>query len=108
MSKQRSDNKARYDDIDVSSHWMEVELLLLALSTGIQDAVAFPDFSCFVSNQTGNTVIFAIALLVKRDEGTDLVSQTAVPAVAISLGVFVSGVFLTGQIANYMDAVQRR
>lgn len=33
---------------------------MLSFATGIQDAIAYPDFSCFASNQTGNTIILAI------------------------------------------------
>jgi hypothetical protein len=29
--------------------------------TGIQDAISFPDYHCFASNQTGNTVFLLLA-----------------------------------------------
>lgn len=29
---------------------LEVELLILSFATGIQDAAAWPDYSCFASN----------------------------------------------------------
>jgi hypothetical protein len=48
-------NETIGDDI-----YLEVELLFLAFGIGIQDATTFPDYLCFASNQTGNTVFLAI------------------------------------------------
>jgi len=44
-------NETIGDDI-----YLEIELLFLAFGIGIQDATTFPDYLCFASNQTGNTV----------------------------------------------------
>lgn len=75
--------------------WLvDVELLLLTFSTGIQDAISFPDFHCFASNQTGNTVVLAVGL---AGLGGDLFELTNV---GVSLAMFVLGSTLTGQIAN--------
>lgn len=48
-------NETIGDDI-----YVEIELLFLAFGIGIQDATTFPDYLCFASNQTGNTVFLAI------------------------------------------------
>jgi hypothetical protein len=48
-------NETIVDDI-----YLEIELLFLAFGIGIQDATTFPDYLCFASNQTGNTVLLAI------------------------------------------------
>jgi uncharacterized membrane protein YoaK (UPF0700 family) len=37
-------------------------LLLLSFGTGVQDAAAWTDYSCFASNQTGNTLFLQSAL----------------------------------------------
>lgn len=56
ISKVRSYlNETIGDDI-----YLEIELLFLAFGIGIQDATTFPDYLCFASNQTGNTVFLAI------------------------------------------------
>merc|ERR1711939_53401 len=66
--------------------WLiEVQLLLLTFSTGIQDAISFPDFHCFASNQTGNSVVLAVGL---AGMGGDLFDMRNV---GISLSMFVTG-----------------
>ncbi|THY25030.1 hypothetical protein D6D01_05240 [Aureobasidium pullulans] len=51
------------EPVCLTSHFLEAELLLLSLATGILDGVSFPEFSRFTSRQIGNTVLFAIAAL---------------------------------------------
>lgn len=94
-------------DIDINSHWVELQLFILALGTGIQDAVVYPQFGCFVSNQTGNTVVFAVGALSRRG-AHPIVSSVSLPATATSLGLFIASLFITGQLANFLDVVQRR
>lgn len=94
-------------DIDINSHWMELQLLVLALGTGIQDAVVYPQFGCFVSNQTGNTVVFAVGALSSRGPHA-VASLISLPAIATSLGLFIASIFITGQLANSLGVVQRR
>lgn len=48
-------------EVNTKSHLLELNLLLLALAIGIQDAVSYPDFQCFASNQTGGCHIPATA-----------------------------------------------
>lgn len=80
---------------------IELQLLLLTLSIGIQDAIAFPDFKCFASNQTGNTVVLAIGA---AGLGGD---QFILSNIGISLGTFIAGAITTGQIANVVGPTRR-
>jgi len=89
---------------DVTSALFEIELLLLALAIGVQDAISFPDFHCFASNQTGNTVLFAVGLLL--DDGN--APLIAISTIAVSLGFFGLGCLVTGQTANYFNIGQTR
>lgn len=92
---------------DLTSILLEFELLLLAIAIGIQDAISFPDFHCFASNQTGNTVLFAVGVLLddpSHGEGP----LFAISTIGVSLGFFSLGVFATGQTANHFDIGQTR
>ena len=89
---------------NLTSALFEIELLLLAFAIGIQDAISFPDFHCFASNQTGNTVLFAVGLLL--DDGD--APLIAISTIAVSLGFFALGCLVTGQTANYFDIRQTR
>jgi uncharacterized membrane protein YoaK (UPF0700 family) len=80
---------------------IELQLLFLTFSTGIQDAIAFPDFSCFASNQTGNSVLLAVG--AARLSG----SEFSIVNICISLTAFLLGALLTGQIGNQVG-VRRR
>ncbi|KAF2875552.1 hypothetical protein BDV95DRAFT_484525 [Massariosphaeria phaeospora] len=73
---------------------LETELLLLSFATGIQDATTYPDYQCFASNQTGNTVLLAVGL---SGLGGALFSLRSV---GVSLGTFVAGCYLWGQVGN--------
>ncbi|KAL1626430.1 hypothetical protein SLS56_006834 [Neofusicoccum ribis] len=106
----------------MQSHLLELNLLLLALAIGIQDAVSYPDFQCFASNQTGkaklygpsgvdqkwqrgnsligNTVMLAVGLLDDRAKTLML----SVPTILLSLGLFLAGVLVSGQFANAIKA----
>ncbi|KAK5400779.1 hypothetical protein LTR06_011271 [Exophiala xenobiotica] len=84
-----------YLSVDLRVDWLiEIQLLLLTFGTGVQDAISFPDFHCFASNQTGNTVILAVGL---AGLGGDLFN---IANVGISLALFIGGAIMTGQIAN--------
>jgi uncharacterized membrane protein YoaK (UPF0700 family) len=80
---------------------IEIQLLLLTFSTGIQDAISFPDFQCFASNQTGNSVVMAVGLAGAESELINLAN------VGTSLGLFLLGSLLTGQIANAVGPRRR-
>lgn len=100
----------------------ELELLLLTFCTGyvchrrgynnhippkilamlnyiyrIQDAVTFPDYHCFASNQTGNTVMLALATTVPKLEGSLFITKN----IAVSLVLFLAGGWLTGQVSHH-------
>lgn len=91
-----------YLSADVRVDWLiEVQLLLLTFGTGIQDAISFPDFHCFASNQTGNSVILAVGL---AGLGGGLFN---IANVGISLALFIGGAFMTGQIAHKIGVRKR-
>jgi uncharacterized membrane protein YoaK (UPF0700 family) len=83
--------------------WTEVELVLLSFCTGMQDATTFPDYHCFTSNQTGNTVMLAMAVL---GIGQDPFLFSAAN-VGVSLALFLAGVYVAGQI-GYLLGPRRR
>ncbi|KAF2122263.1 hypothetical protein BDV96DRAFT_640318 [Lophiotrema nucula] len=56
-------------NLHLKSSLLEIELYLHALAIGTQDAILFPDFHCFASNQTGNTVLFAVGALRNNNNG---------------------------------------
>lgn len=81
----------------------EVELLILTFCTGIQDATTFPDYHCFASNQTGNTVMLAMAVLLPN-----VTHQLFVTAnIGISLGCFLLAGYVTGQLSHIIGARSR-
>jgi uncharacterized membrane protein YoaK (UPF0700 family) len=68
----------------------------LTFCTGIQDATTFPDYHCFTSNQTGNTVMLAMSVALP-----DLADHLFVTAnIGLSLGLFLAGGWLTGQLSH--------
>ncbi|KAJ5632907.1 DUF1275 domain protein [Penicillium lividum] len=80
---------------------LECELLILSFATGIQDAAAWPDYSCFASNQTGNTLFLAIGVAGLTRNAYSF------PNIGVSLSLFLAGGFIMGQLGNYIG-VRRR
>ncbi|OJJ42771.1 hypothetical protein ASPZODRAFT_76140 [Penicilliopsis zonata CBS 506.65] len=81
-----------------ANSWAELELLLLTFNIGIQDTTTYPDYRCFTSNQTGNTVMLAVAV-IKNAHTADLV----IPAnIGVSLPCFIAGALITGQLGNHV------
>jgi uncharacterized membrane protein YoaK (UPF0700 family) len=81
--------------------YLELQLLVLAFATGIQDACTYPDYSCFASNQTGNTVLLAIGV-------SGLAAGTfEFRNIAISLSLFVAGGWVAGQTGNIVGTKRR-
>lgn len=76
----------------------ELELLLLTFNIGIQDAATFSDYRCFASNQTGNTVMLALAVAAQKNTGDLFILANT----GISLPMFLAGAFITGQIGNHV------
>lgn len=83
---------------------IEIELLLCAFATGIQDATTYPDYMCFASNQTGNTVLLAVtAAGIGPATGT----LAAIENTIMSLCMFVFGAYVFGQVGNYFGPRKR-
>jgi uncharacterized membrane protein YoaK (UPF0700 family) len=80
---------------------IEIQLILLAFATGIGDATTFPDYGVFASNQTGNTALLALGAL---NVDPAIISLSNVSA---SLGMFIGGCLIFGQLGNYFG-VRRR
>ena len=80
---------------------LEAEMLTLTFATGIEDAVTFPDFHCFVSNQTGNTVMLAIAA------SGIIPTVISLRYIATSLSMFVLGGCVIGQLGNFIGCRRR-
>ncbi|KAK4924676.1 hypothetical protein LTR66_016443 [Elasticomyces elasticus] len=80
---------------------VELELLLLTFATGMQDAISFPDFHCFASNQTGNTVILAVASAGLGHGLFDIAN------IGVSLAMFLAGAIITGQLAHFVGPRRR-
>jgi uncharacterized membrane protein YoaK (UPF0700 family) len=99
-----------WQDIDTKSHALEVQLCMLSLAIGIQDAVSVVDFHCFASNQTGNTVLLAIGLLQPTSNTSNGISANEFPLLTtiVSLCFFILGVLSSGQIANALRAPNKR
>ncbi|KAK4043669.1 hypothetical protein C8A01DRAFT_32196 [Parachaetomium inaequale] len=81
----------------------ELELLILTFCIGLQDAVSFPDFHCFASNQTGNTVFLMLAIVLPEADGD--MFHTA--NIGIALGFFLAAAWLTGQLGHVVGARRR-
>ena len=100
----RSSRLSRYllSDIHIELNLLvETELLLLTFTTGMQDAVSFPDFHCFASNQTGNTVL--LATVVAGLTGI----LVPLPNIGVSLAMFLAGGLIMGQIGNIVGRRRR-
>ncbi|KIW73068.1 hypothetical protein PV04_01215 [Phialophora macrospora] len=81
----------------------ETELLILTFCTGIQDATTFPDYHCFASNQTGNTVMLAMAVLLPEVTGELFVTQN----IGVALGFFLVAGWVTGQAGHIIGPRSR-
>ncbi|KAK4105310.1 hypothetical protein N658DRAFT_512795 [Parathielavia hyrcaniae] len=81
----------------------EVQLCLLTFCIGLQDAVSFPDFHCFASNQTGNTVFMVLAIVIPEANGDMFVTAN----IGTALGFFLAAAWLTGQLGHVVGARRR-
>ncbi|KAK3372498.1 hypothetical protein B0H63DRAFT_298819 [Podospora didyma] len=81
----------------------EFQLLLLTFSIGLQDAVSFPDFHCFASNQTGNTVFLVLAMVLPEMNGEMFVTAN----IGVALGLFLATAWLTGQLGHIVGPRRR-
>ena len=87
-----------------SSLFTELLLLLLTIMTGIQDATTFPDYHCFASNQTGNTIFLTLAVILPHLNGEMFVTSN----IAVALAFFLFAGWLTGQLANLLNCQRTR
>lgn len=67
------------------------------------DAISFPDYHCFASNQTGNTVFLAVALVIPSLNGDTFYTAN----IAVALGLFLAGGYLTGQLSHLVGPRRR-
>ncbi|KAL2122877.1 hypothetical protein VTJ04DRAFT_3332 [Mycothermus thermophilus] len=81
----------------------ELELLILTFCIGLQDAVSFPDFHCFASNQTGNTVFLVLAIVLPEADGTIFETSN----IGVALGFFLLAAMLTGQLGHRVGPRRR-
>ncbi|KAI1482530.1 hypothetical protein F4774DRAFT_406705 [Daldinia eschscholtzii] len=80
------------------SGFAEFELLILTFCTGMQDAISFPDYHCFASNQTGNTVFLMLAIVLPYLDGEMFITAN----IGAALGFFLLGGWVTGQISHFV------
>ncbi|CAJ2501125.1 Uu.00g039780.m01.CDS01 [Anthostomella pinea] len=86
-----------------ASGFAEFELLFLTFCTGIQDAISFPDYHCFASNQTGNTVFLMLAIVLPELNGNMFIT----PNIGAALGFFLCAGWITGQISHIVGPRRR-
>ena len=86
-----------------ASGFAELQLLILTFCIGLQDAVSFPDFHCFASNQTGNTVFLVLAVVLPEANGDMFVTAN----IGVALGFFLAAAWLTGQLGHVVGARRR-
>lgn len=67
------------------------------------DAVSFPDFHCFASNQTGNTVFLVLAIVLPEMNGDMFVTAN----IGVALGFFLAAAWLTGQLGHIIGPRRR-
>ncbi|KAK4205359.1 hypothetical protein QBC40DRAFT_162942 [Triangularia verruculosa] len=94
----------RYLNQDIKpTTFAEVQLTLLTFCIGLQDAVSFPDFHCFASNQTGNTVFLVLAIILPEMDGEMFVTAN----IGCALGFFLAAAYLTGQLGHIIGSRRR-
>lgn len=85
------------------STFTEFQLVTLTFCTGIQDATTFPDYHCFASNQTGNTVFLCLALVLRHLNGEMFITAN----IGMALGLFLGAGWLTGQASHIIGPRKR-
>lgn len=82
---------------------VELQMIFLSFITGIQDAATYVDYHAFASNQTGNTVLLAVAVAgIERD------SSLFIPRnIGVSLGSFTVSVWVFGQLGGMVGPRKR-
>ncbi|KAK3937070.1 hypothetical protein QBC46DRAFT_393619 [Diplogelasinospora grovesii] len=85
------------------SGFAEFELTLLTFCTGLQDAISFPDYHCFTSNQTGNTVFLMLAIALPHLDGEMFITAN----IGTALGLFLAAGWVTGQLSHIIGPRRR-
>ncbi|KAH7627298.1 hypothetical protein B0T09DRAFT_346630 [Sordaria sp. MPI-SDFR-AT-0083] len=80
-----------------------MQLVLLTFCIGLQDAVSFPDFHAFASNQTGNTVFLMLAIALPQFNPSMFITAN----IGCSLGFFLGSAWLTGQLGHIIGPRRR-
>lgn len=65
--------------------------------------MTFPDYHCFASNQTGNTVFLCLALVLPQLNGEMFMT----PNIGMALGLFLGAGWLTGQLSHIIGGRKR-
>ncbi|KAI0593823.1 hypothetical protein F4775DRAFT_576219 [Biscogniauxia sp. FL1348] len=86
-----------------ASSFVEFELIFLTFCTGIQDAISFPDYHCFASNQTGNTVFLMLAIVLPQLDGDMFITAN----IGAALGFFLAAGWITGQVGHIVGPRRR-
>jgi len=81
---------------------LEIELLALSFSIGLQDATTYPKHLCFASNQTGNTIFLAVGA-----SGIAPSKLFSFANVGFALTLFLLGGFVMGQFGNMVGPRRR-
>ncbi|OAA48701.1 DUF1275 domain protein [Metarhizium rileyi] len=105
-SKSEVDEKSLYAYLSQDirgSMFTELQLVILTFCTGMQDATTFPDYHCFASNQTGNTVFLCLALILPHLNG----KMFFTPNIGMALGLFLGAGWLTGQLSHIIGPRKR-
>lgn len=97
----KTDISHYFQNLLVPDGLLETELMILALAAGINDATTFPDYHVFASNQTGNTALLAVGALGLVGNTIDLRN------VGLSLGLFICGATIFGQLGHRMGRTTR-
>ncbi|KAK9454004.1 DUF1275 domain protein [Dipodascopsis uninucleata] len=88
------------EDVGISV-FLESQLILLGFATGVHDAITYPYYQCFMSNQTGNTIFLGIGIAnIDRDKFN-------LSNCGLSLGMFVAGALTLGQLGNVAGTRRR-
>lgn len=67
------------------------QLILLTITTGMQDAITYIDYHCLHSAQTGNTVLLSVATSYNTANYRPLVANAASSIIAFNIGSFLTG-----------------
>ncbi|KAI7355418.1 hypothetical protein KC354_g10793 [Hortaea werneckii] len=88
---------------EIAHDWvLELQLMLMTVSTGILDATTFSTFSVFATKQTGNTLFLALYAFGHPSLGPEVEKN-----VATSISLFVLGAAFFGHLSRYVHQKRR-